>query len=72
MQGVPEDKLALAGYLCVALGVVDGMVAILMLLTGKPADPRARRNLALMFGVGGVVLLATGTAFLLKVFAKEG
>jgi hypothetical protein len=72
MQGGPEDSRALTGYLCVAVGALDGLLALGMALTGKPADERVRRRLILMFGLSAVAVAGVGAAFLLGVFAKEG
>lgn len=51
------------GYVLVAAGAADLLVALMMLLTEKPPDPRARMLVVAALAFGGLGMIVLGILF---------
>lgn len=65
-----EGNMALVGYALVAVGALDVLLALLFLLTEKPADRRTRLVFVGALGAGGAAMIGVGILFWMGILGK--
>ncbi len=64
------DRSLLVGYVVVAVGAADVLLALMMMLTEKPADRRTRMNLVKVIGLAGVGMIVIGSLVWLGIVGR--
>lgn len=65
-------SMVVVGYALVAAGAADLLVAVMLLLTEKPADRRTRLVMAAALGFAGAAMIAVGALLWLGVIGGGG
>ena len=69
-SGDDAPQTVLVGYIIVAVGALDIVTAILMLMAGKPTDEGARKRLAAVLSMAGVGMIGVGALFWMGILGR--